>query len=160
MTIQQSIERLTYTISKGHKPNQSDKLALNKVITDLNNNAAENIKEHILFAKLYAIVLKDFCIYYTDIDFANKQINKELEAPLDYHLELLRLQLNNTEVNNFIKSKGIVDPLFNFEKYKHLFPNISSSEFLSVTETWDKENTNAHFTNSVNQSILCLKNSK
>jgi len=163
MTIQQSVQRLSYTIQKGHKPNETDKLALNKVIHDLNANMQETVQEHILFAKLYAIFLHDLIIKYKDIEFANKQINKELKLPLDYHLENLRLKLNDCEIIHFFKSKGICDPLLdknNFENYKVLFPKINPAEFLEISETWDKDNLNAHFTNSVNQSILCFKNLK
>ena len=147
MKIQDAMSRLIYTISKGHKPNETDKIALNKVIYDLNTNAKENVKEHYLFAKLYAIVLTDFIKHYQDVDFANKQINKELEKPLDHHLAMLRLQLNQMEFSN-------VDPLLsseNYEKYRHLFQD----EIFN----WTAENVEKHFTNTVNQSILCFKKS-
>jgi hypothetical protein len=160
MKIQDAVSRLSYTISKGNKPNESDKIALNKVIQDLNANATSNVQEHHLFAKLYAIILKDFISNYQDADFANKQINKELNHPIGYHIELLRLELNRLEVQNYFKSKGVVDPLLNpenVEKYKHLFPQISGAEFLEMLDTWDTDNTTAHFVNTVNQSILCFK---
>jgi hypothetical protein len=163
MTIQQSIQRLSYTIQKGHKPNDTDKAALNKMIRDLNANMKETVQEHLLFAKLYAIFMHDLVIKFQDVNFANKQINKELEYPLDYHLEVLRLQLNRVEVMQYFKSKGVVDPSLNqdnFDNYKVLFPELNPAEFLEVAETWDTDNLNAHFTNSVNQSILCFKNSK
>jgi hypothetical protein len=167
MTIQQSIARLSYTVSKGHKPNETDKIALNKVIHDLNANAKENVQDNILFAKLYALVLTDFIRHYQDNDFANKQINKELSFPIGVHLENLKKQLNDTEIQNFFKSKGITDPYLTTPKHWHgvnevlkrnaeLFPQINGAEFLEVSETWDIENVTAHFTNSVNQSILCL----
>lgn len=162
MKIQDAISRLSYTISKGHKPNETDKIALNKVIHDLNANAAENVNEHYLFAKLYAIVLRDFIKIYQDVDFANKQINKELSHPIELHIEMLRLQLNQMELGNFWKAKGIVDPLLNetnHKNYSHLFPTINASELMEVMESWDTDNTKAHFTNTVNQSILCFKKS-
>lgn len=147
MKIQDAVSRLSYTISKSNKPNETDKIALNKVIHDLNANAKENVKEHYLFAKLYAIVLTDFIKHYQDVDFANKQINNELSRPIGYHLELLRLQLNQMEFSN-------VDPLLsseNYEKYRHLFKD----EIFN----WTPENVEKHFTNTVNQSILCFKKS-
>ena len=167
MTIQQSVERLVYTISKGHKPNETDKVALNKIIHDLNASAKENVQENILFAKLYAIVLKDFITHYNDVDFANKQINKELGYPLSFHLENLRIELNNNELMNFFKSKGVTDPYLLLPKSwqeihevldrnKAIFPEISIPEFLEVAETWDIDNVIAHFNNSVNQSLLCF----
>jgi hypothetical protein len=161
MTIQQSIQRLSYTISKGHKPNETDKLALNKVIHDLNSNATANVQDNQLFAKLYAIILADFCKCYENLEFANKQINKELSYPIGVHIENLRLELTRLELQEYFKSKGVNDPLLkiiNFETYKHIFPTLKTEEFQSTCETWDTDNTTAHFINAVNQSILCFKN--
>jgi len=160
MTIQQSIARLSYTISKGHKPNETDKIALNKVIKDLNANAKETIEEHHLFAKLYAIILSDFIKHYQDVDFANKQINKELSHPIGYHLEILKMQLNQMEIGNFWKSQGIIDPLLNetnHKDYKHIYPQIDVAKMKETLDTWDLDTVTAHFTNTVNQSILCFK---
>lgn len=162
MKIQDAISRLSYTISKGHKPNETDKIALNKVIHDLNANATSTLNEHYIAAKLYAIVLTDFIKHYQDVDFANIQINKELSHPIGYHLEILRLQLNQMEMNNFWKSNGIVDPLLsetNHKDYKHLFPAIDAKKMLETMDTWDLDTVTAHFTNTVNQSILCFKKS-
>jgi hypothetical protein len=162
MKIQDAISRLSYTISKGHKPNETDKIALNKVIHDLNNNATATVNEHYLFAKLYAIVLTDFIKHYQDVDFANVQINKELSHPIGYYLELLRLQLNQMEMQNYFKSKGVVDPLLNetnHKNYAHLFPSIDATILKETMDTWDLDTVTAHFTNTVNQSILCFKKS-
>ena len=131
MKIQDAVSRLSYTISKGNKPNETDKIALNKVIHDLNANATATVNEHYLFAKLYALVLSDFVKIYQDVDFANKQINNELSRPIGYHLELLRLQLKQMEMSNFWKNQGVSDPLLNetnHKDYKHLYPNIDISK--------------------------------
>ena len=36
MKTKEAIKRMSYTISKGHKPNETDKLALNSIITFIN----------------------------------------------------------------------------------------------------------------------------
>jgi len=162
MKIQDAISRLSYTISKGNKPNETDKIALNKVIHDLNANATETLNEYFLFAKLYALVLTDFIKHYEDVDFANTQINKELSHPIGYHLEILRMQLNQMEMKNFWKSQGIIDPLLNetnHKDYKHIYPKIDTAKMLETLDTWDLDTVTAHFTNTVNQSILCFKKS-
>ena len=157
MKITDAIQRLSYTISNAHKPNETDKLALNKIIQDLNKSAKETTHEHILFAKLYAVLLREFSIHYNNIDFANDMINKELATNLTYHLELLRLEFCRISLNDFFRSKGVVDPLLkkdNFDKYKHLY----GIEFGEVIDLWDEENLNAQFKLSVNQSIINFKN--
>ena len=162
MKIQDAVSRLSYTISKSNKPNETDKIALNKIIHDLNANATATVNEHYLFAKLYALVLTDFIKHYQDADFANKQINTELSRPIGYHLELLRLQLNQMEMSNFWKNQGVADPLLNetnHKDYKHLFPNIDTAKMMETMDMWDVDTVTAHFTNTVNQSILCFKKS-
>lgn len=169
MTTKQSIERLSYTISKSNKPNETDKIALNKIISDINKQATDTVVENQLFAKLYAIVLKDFIVHYQNIDFANTQINKELSLPMSFHLEMLRLELNQVEMHNFFKSKGICDPYLMLPKSwqevhevldrnKELFPQISVQEFLEACETWDTDNTVSNFVYTVNQSLITYKN--
>jgi len=161
MKITDAIQRLSYTISNAHKPNETDKLALNKIIQDLNKSAEETTHEHILFAKLYAVLLREFSIHYNDLSFASKQINKQLEYPLQYHLQLLQLELQRVSMDDFFKSKGVIDPNLrrdNFELYKSLFKEIDINEFKEVYESWDLDNTTAHFSLNVNQSIINFKN--
>jgi hypothetical protein len=155
MKIQDAINRLSYTVSKGNKPNQPDILALNKVISDLNKSSQETTQNHILFAKLYAICLRDFSKHYNDVDFANTMINKELSLSLDYQLQLLELELNRISLQEYFLSKNITDPLLkkeNFDRYKHLFG------LTEIFDNWDKENLKANFEASVNQSIINFKN--
>lgn len=162
MNIQAAIERLSYTISKGHKPNESDKIALNKVIHDLNANAKETVNEHYLFAKLYAVILRVNTEGHGDVIKANRDINKILSEPLDYHLERLLLVLKMQNVQNFFEHKNIFDPLLNmenFETYKNLFPEINAESMKIAYDAWTTETLENHFTNTVNQSILCFKKS-
>ena len=157
MKITEAIQRLSYTISKGNKPNETDKIALNKIIQDFNKSVEETTQDHVLFAKLYAILLREFSMHYNDIDFANKMINKQLATSLDYHLEMLRMEFCRISLTDFFRSKGVVDPLLkkeNFEQYKHLY----GVEFVEVVDAWDGENLTAQFKLSVNQSIINFKN--
>lgn len=66
------------------------------------------------------------------------------------------------EMGNFWKSNGIVDPLLNetnHKDYKHIYPNIDIAKMKETLDTWDLDTVTAHFTNTVNQSILCFKKS-
>jgi hypothetical protein len=157
MKITEAIQRLSYTISNANKPNETDKLALNKIIQDLNKSAEETTQEHLLFAKLYAVILREFSMHYNNIDFANEMINKQLSTSLDYHLELLRIEFCRISLSDFFRTKGVVDPLLkkeNFEQYKHLY----GVKFGEVVDLWDKENLEAQFKLSINQSIINYKN--
>jgi hypothetical protein len=161
MKITEAIQRLSYTISKANKPNETDKLALNRIIQDLNKSAEQTTQEHVLFAKLYALLFRNFSMHYNDLVFASKQLNKQLEYPLQYHLQLLQSELQRVSMDDFFKSKGVTDPNLrrdNFEQYKTLFKEIDVNEFKEVYESWDLENTTAHFVHNVNQSIINFKN--
>ena len=161
MITKEAINRLSYTISKGNKPNETDKVALNALIKFINNSDKEVVQENLLFAKLYTIVLSDFLLNYRDINFANKQLNKELSTPLEFHIQILEQRLKTFEVENYFKSKGIVDPLLtddNFEKYKHLFPSVNSREFAESFDHWDYENVVSHLNRNINESLITYKN--
>jgi hypothetical protein len=160
MKITDAIQRLSYTISNTNKPNETDKLALNKIIQDLNKSSAETLQENLLFAKLYALFLYKYSMHYNDIGFANKQLNKELSFPLSYHLGLLQVELSRVNMQDYFQSKGVTDPNLrrdNLEQYQHLFKEIDVNEFKEVFEMWDEDTTVANFTNSINQSIINFK---
>ena len=168
MVTKQAISRLAYTIGKGNKPNETDKVALNSIITYINKFESETIQENLLFAKLYALVLSNFVTNYLDIDFANKQINKELSFPLEYHSQNLQSKLNMVEIENFYKSKGIRDTFLvgkpiaeavkNYEKNKELFPEISTRELLEIAQTWDYDNVISYLNRNINESLNTYKN--
>jgi hypothetical protein len=168
MKTKEAINRLTYTIGKGNKPNETDKVALNSIITYVNKFEQETIQDNLLFAKLYTLVLKDFVNTYKDIDFANIQLNKELSTPLNAHIELLLMTLKTTELDAFFKQNGIVDPFIigkpiseaveKYEQNKQLFPKIDTKKMLEVMDMWDFENVSAHLNRNINESLNTYKN--
>ena len=84
MKTKEAVSRLSYTIAKGNKPNETDKVALNALIKFINNSDKEVVQENLLFAKLYTIVLSDFLLNYKDIDFANGSPAKLAHSNLTY----------------------------------------------------------------------------
>jgi hypothetical protein len=107
------------------------------------------------------LVLSDFLLNYKDIDFANKQLNKELSTPLEFHIKILQQRLKTFELENYFKSKGITDPLLtedNLEKYKHLFPSISSIGVSESLDFWDYDNVVSHLNRNINESLTTYKN--
>jgi len=168
MKTKEAIQRLTYTISKSNKPNETDKVALNSVIKYINNFEKETIKDNLLFAKLYTLVLSDFLLHYKDIDFANIQLNKELSAPLESHILLLQSRLKTFELDTFFKQNGIVDPFIigkpvaeavkRYNDNKEIFPKINTKELLEVIDLWDYDNVCSHLNRNINESINTYKN--
>jgi len=145
MTHKEAIKRIGYTISKQNKPNSTDADAYNKIIELINLNNQKEIKENELLAKIYCFVLKDFLFYYKNVNFAAKQINKDiLSKPLEYHLECLKINLDTNERTSFLESENCL--------------NIDA--FKESNETWEIENVKANFEFNFNLALNTYKNGK
>lgn len=161
MKTSEALKRLHFTISKGNKPNQLDIEALNQIIRDQKKQAEETTKEHYLFAKLYAVVLRSNTEFLGDITEANRVVNDILSNSLEEQLRRLLLVLKGQNLSNYFESKSIFDPLLNkenFETYKNLFPQISIEGIDYSFNAWDMENLKSHFQFTVNQSLINFKN--
>lgn len=168
-TTNEAIRRLAYTISKEHKPNETDKLALNTIITFINKSDEQVIQEHALFAKLYIFVLKGFLVHYNyDIDFASKQLHRELMTPLNCHIEELTNYLKTGEMSRFFEEKGIVSSYYrgkNFEEQeefnkrnKELLDSVDTKEFLEATDWWNIDSVSAQLQRQINEALTRYKN--
>lgn len=169
MKTKEAITRLAYTIGKGHKPNETDKLALNSIISFINKSDKEAAQENLSFAKLYIHLLQNFLLHYNyDIDFANKQLNKELSYPLSYHVQLLTEHLKSGEMSKMFKEKGIVDDFYSgkswpeasrlYQENKEVFPDINPREFLEACDYWTVENVEATLNRQINEALIQYKN--
>jgi len=54
---------LSFTISKGNKPNQKDVDAFNEIIRNLKLSEQETVQENLLFSKLYIFPLSELLTY-------------------------------------------------------------------------------------------------
>jgi hypothetical protein len=148
MKIKEAINRLGYTISKQNKPNTNDADALNSIIEFVNLSNKQVIKDNELLAKMYCFVLKDFLFYYKNVNFASKQINKDiLSKSLEYHLECLKINLETNERTNF------------FEQNTNL-KEINIDAFNESFETWEMDNVIANFEFNFNLALNTYKNGK
>jgi len=137
MILKEAVKRLSFTISKGNKPNQNDVDAFNEIIRNLKLSEQETLQENLLFAKLYTFTLSELLAYYTDIEMANKEINKILSEPMA--IEKLQLSLRRMELQNYFNRKKILDPFLKnktaneleeiHERYKNKLPGLNVLEF-------------------------------
>jgi len=81
MKLNDAIKRLGFTFSKRNKPNDTDVMAYNELMLYLQKVQKETIQNNLLFAKLYTFLLTDFAKKFTDLDHANKELNKILAEP-------------------------------------------------------------------------------
>jgi len=168
MKLSEAIKRLRYTISKSNKPNKTDAEALNEILKILELEEQKTIQENLLFAKLYAFLLAEFTHNYTDVDFANKQINVILSEPIDIRIEWLVYKLKNMEYNNYFNRKCILDPFLKtktaneleeiHERYKDKLPQLDPIEFLKCGNNWDYESVKYQLQNQINLSLQNFKN--
>ena len=166
MILKEAVKRLSFTISKGNKPNQNDVDAFNEVIRNLKLSEQETVQENLLFAKLYTFTLSELLSYYTDIDMANKEINRILSEPMA--IEKLQLSLRRMELQNYFNRKKILDPFLKnktaneleeiHERYKNKLPGLNALEFAKCGNNWDAESVKYNIENSINLSIKNFKN--
>jgi hypothetical protein len=166
MILKEAVKRLSFTISKGNKPNQNDVDAFNEIIRNLKLSEQETVQENLLFAKLYTFTLTELLAYYTDIEMANKEINKILSEPMA--IEKLQMSLRRMELHNYFNRKKILDPFLKnktaneleeiHERYKNKLPGLNVDEFLKCGNNWDAEAVKYNIENSINLSIKNFKN--
>jgi hypothetical protein len=168
MKVKEALQRLGFTLSKQNKPNNTDIEAFNEVVKWINISNEKTVQENLLFAKLYLVILKEFSNCYQSVDFANKQISKELSKPLQFHIEKLKQELNFIELNQYFKSLNL-KPTFdeglhieeirnNIEQNKETFKNVDFNLVKEIFNTWDNDNIISHTNYSVNELFNKYKN--
>lgn len=158
MKLKEAFSRLGFTISKQNKPNQTDAEAFNLIVDHCKASEEKTIQENLLFAKLYAFLLKEFTMTYNNVDEANKQINFILSEPMDFRVDMLLTQLRLSEV-----TQVFTDPLLenkSHEEMKEVFKRYPKFEkdFLTCFDWWDKDNVISHLNTNINLSIQKFKN--
>ena len=158
MKLKDAFKRLHFTISKGNKPNETDIEAFNEVCEVFKQQEEKTIQDNLLFAKLYAFLLKEFTMHYNNVDEANKQINKVLSESMDIRVEMLLMQLKLSEV-----TQVFADPILknkNESELKEIFQRHKKFEkdFLTCFDWWDKDNVISHLNTNINLSIQKFKN--
>lgn len=166
MKLKEAFDRLRFTLTKGNKPNQIDIEAFNEIGTYFSLHQKDIIQDNLLFAKLYAFALSELLTYYSDIDFANKELNRVLKEPIC--IEKLSLSLKTMELRNYFAQKKILDPFLKtktvkeleeiHERYLDKLPQLNPIEFAKAGNNWDKESVKYNLQTSINLSIQNFKN--
>ena len=166
MTIKEAFNRLRYTISNQNKANQNDADAFNEISKYFELHQKDIVQDNLLFAKLYCFTLSELLSYYTDIDFANKELNRVLSEPIC--IEKLQLRLKNMELQNYFKRKNILDPFLKTKTVQELeeiharyidkLPELNVIEFVKCGNNWDLEAVKYNLESNINLSIQHFKN--
>lgn len=168
MKLKEAFDRLKFTISKQNKPNEKDIEAFNKLAEYFDLQNKDVIQENLLFAKLYAFLLAELTLYYTDVNFATKKINQILSDPLNIRVKYLEKNLKKMEYRNYFNRKKILDPLLKIktsleleeihERYKDKLPELNNEEFLKCATNWDFESVAYQLETNINLSLHNFKN--
>jgi hypothetical protein len=81
--------------------------SLQTLSTAIENNSKHYVNDNKLFAKLLAMQLRQEVNYFGNIKEAIANLGRGLSTPLDYHIENLRLELNNSDDMAYFKSLGL-----------------------------------------------------
>lgn len=157
MNIAKSINRLSYTIQNQNKPNTGDVNALNEVISFINQTTKQEVHENELFAKLYVSNFIMQLRLTSNLDLAQKNVNKILKMNLITLYEHARMDVNVVEIKDYFNNKGFKEPYSNdnIKLNSKLAAEINPIEFNDVCQTWDyaetETNLNAMITFAINE---------
>lgn len=102
MTLKSAIDRLYWRLKNGTwNPNQTDVDAVNELVTYVNNSKKQDIKENILFTKMYVWAFTILTDKYKDPNFAQKELHRILNTKTLLLYENYRSVLNMVEFERF-----------------------------------------------------------
>jgi hypothetical protein len=132
-----------------------------KIISEaLEDSYKRNTVDNMLFAKLLSITLLNNVRFYKDTLLSIKLIGKDLKQPLDYHLQMLKMELNTLEFTNFTESLGIKDWKNEAElneRDKIVFNN-QKEMIEKLNKSWGYEDVEKSFYKTANQFLTETEN--
>jgi hypothetical protein len=161
--IQNSVNRI-FNAFKRNKNNiyKEDIEALKLINEALLECEKTLVNDNILFAKLLSVQLRQNIIYFKDIGLAIKAVQRDLRNTVEFNINLLTLDLNNYELENYFKSIGIekYNTLEEWEKNKQIISDNQQEISKKVLKSWSVEDVEKSFYKSVNQIIKDIENYK
>ena len=108
-TIERAMDQFSYRLQNGrYEPNQNDVDAFKFVAEWINREKEKEIKQNVLFAKLFCHVFAQEVKFYDgDFKFAQKKIHEYLKHPIEFYYDNFLKEINDVAMNKFIKSIGI-----------------------------------------------------
>lgn len=132
-----------------------------KVLNDeLNGSRQILIQDNLLFAKLLCYCLNQNLHDKGNIQSSIKCVGDILKEPLDYHVQMFQMNLNNQDINNYLESIGINTDMFDFSKNDNeKILNDNEKEIaLKLKQFWNYEKVEKSFYNTANQFLKETEN--
>ena len=131
---------------------------LKEIDNFINQKSKQNTKDNLIYAKILAIYLKQNIYYYKDIRTAIKSVRNELKMPLEKHIEVLSIELNNNELFKTVENLGCNLNKTNLDK-SFLSDPIKRKEFESkLLNSWTYDNVEKSFYNTANDLLKDVNN--
>lgn len=137
--------------------------ALKQLNDELMERQKIYVNDNLLYAKLLCHVLDKNLHHNGNIKMSIKIISDILKEPLDYHLQMLRLNLNNKDAEQYFISLGFNLDISNHSKEVDL----SNTEVLNKNQkeiidklknNWTTENVEKSFYNTANEFLKNIDN--
>ena len=142
MNIKKAIEHFQFKFKNAWRPTQRDVEALNSVINFTNKKHSEQLRDNEMFAKAYVFMYAYFVKHYnTDIfdDIPQKELHRFLDQPIERIVERFKDRLNEKELEDMYKAKGIEVKHPMVETVKEKEDNLSKLGIDDFKESWDFE---------------------
>lgn len=142
----------------------NDVEALKTINTALENASKEYVTNNLLYAKLLAITLANELRYRKDIKDAIKGVSSELLKPLDFHLDFLKMHLNEVDLESHLRHLGLLD--FDFwdvtqetqNKKNTIIQGIKPEMIDKIKHSWTLENVKKSFHKTANDFLKDIDN--
>jgi len=133
--------------------------ALKTINTELELKRDKYVNDNLLYAKLLAVLLTTELRYTKDIKASIKEISNDLSKPLDFHLDFLRMNLNDIDLESHFNYLGLLD--FDFwdvtqetkNKKNKIINSIEPEMIDKIKHNWTLENVKKSFYNTANQFL-------
>jgi hypothetical protein len=174
MNIEKAIQRIEWrfkneNVKVGESKitiNEADQKAVDFLVDWINRQKKETLMQNFLFAKMYTYALKNELIYFKHISPATRKLQEQIELPIEHHYEQITEILNMIEIDDFAKSKGLIQKNINFRTEKENQENkkIIEENLIEMKKVgfgfWDNSKVFKSLNNTITELINKYKNHK
>lgn len=136
--------------------------AVKKIAETIEENEKLIVVDNILFAKLLCHVLNTNLHHYGNMKNSLSAVQDVFKKPLDHHIEFLTYNLNNQELNNYLKSIDInlefTETAEQLKNNEELLKSNQKEIIKKIKSNWSKSKVEKSFVNTINEFIRDTEN--
>jgi hypothetical protein len=156
---QNAIKRIFNAFKRTKKQIYNEDIqALELINESFNEYKKAYVNDNLLFAKLLCVILKQNVSYYQDIQSSIKKINDDLKQPLNYHLQFLKMELNNIQINDYLKSINVDTNFFSNKDNSGVIKANEKEIIEAINKSWDLNSVEKSFYNTANTFLKDVNN--